>query len=128
MTVRLLFLALTAFAISDALSEDSKEEVHCEIWSPANPPPDAIKQIRLGMSYLEVVELLGEPDYSPIVGQYYHSTGGNCTTDGGPDAPCGFVLEYRTIDYGSSDGISVTLPDNVEDYRLQGCSWGGIGE
>ena len=80
------------------------------------------------MRYAEAVDVLGEPDYSPTEGQYYHSTGEHCTTDGGPDAPCGFVLEYRIIEYGGSNGISVKLPDNIEDYRLQSCSWGGIGE
>ena len=89
--------------------------------------PEAITQIRLGMSYPEVVKILGEPDYSPTEGQFYYATEGRCAIDGGPAASCGFVLEYRIIEYGG-DRIVVTLPDNREEYRLQGCSWGAIGE
>ena len=128
MTPGILLVALALLANSVAGSDDSTEEIHCDVWSPANSLPDAITQIRLGMSYSEVVKILGEPDYSPVEGQYYHSTGGSCATDGGPDVACGFVLEYRIIVYGSNEGISVTLPNTKEEYRLQGCSWGGISE
>ena len=121
MIYRILLVVVAICTISDAAPDDSADEVLRSVRSPADQVPDAITKSRLGMSYTDVVKILGEPDYSPTEGQFYHATEGRCTAGGGPAASCGFVLEYRIIEYGG-DGIVVTLPDDREEYRLQGCS------
>ena len=116
---------LTACSCSN--DSESTNRVHCSISSNDNPLPTTYDQVVLGMAYDEVAGLLGEPDYSPTDGQYYHATGGDCRIEGRPDAPCGYVMEYRVIVY-TDDGIEIDLPEDVKDYRLKSCSWGGIGE
>jgi hypothetical protein len=76
------------------------------------------------MSKAEVDAILGPPDHSPIVGQYYHSTGGDCDWDGARElgkAPCGYVVDYRGESFNHSEGMT-------DADRLVSCGWGGIGE
>lgn len=81
----------------------------CRIEGPADSVPDAVGELRLGMSKAEVERHLGPADYSPVEGQYYFSTGGDCPLDDeGREASCGVVAEFR--------------PD------LASCWWGAIGE
>lgn len=55
--------------------------------------------IEPGMSRTEVDELLGEPDYSPIDGQYYYLSDREAPIPDAPasqpPAPVGLVLDYR---------------------------------
>jgi outer membrane protein assembly factor BamE (lipoprotein component of BamABCDE complex) len=57
--------------------------------------------LRTGMARTEVEELLGEPDYSPVEGQYYYSSNRQETAGSGKkqvkqiDMPVGLVVEYR---------------------------------
>ena len=89
------------------------------IEGPAQLLPDNVGGVRLGMSKRELEALLGPADYSPIDGQFYFSTGGECPL-GGTDrlAPCGLVADFR--DYGSGEAVLTE--------SLQSCWWGGIGE
>lgn len=54
------------------------------------------QQLRTGMNRAEVENLLGEPDYSPIEGQYYYSSDGEDESDPerGP-VSVGVVVDYR---------------------------------
>lgn len=92
----------------------------CDIQGPEHLIPDQAKRIRLGMSQTELASLLGEPDYSPIDGLYYFSTGGDCPLDdNGRLAPCGVVADFRNDAEGR---------DPVLKNSLQSCWWGAIGE
>jgi hypothetical protein len=92
----------------------------CSIEGPQQRLPEKVKRVRLGMTMSELEAVLGPAAYSPIEGQYYFSTGGDCPLqDSDRVASCGVVAEFR--DYSnSSDG---TLTES-----LQSCWWGGIGE
>ena len=49
-----------------------------------------------GMQRKEVVRLLGEPDYSPIDGQYYYSTDrSNYSQEQKREVAAGLVIDYR---------------------------------
>ena len=89
----------------------------CDVNGPAALVPARVKQVRLGMSTREVEGLLGKATYSPIDGQYYYSTGGECPLEGADrNAPCGVIAEFR----GG--------PDYKVTDVLQSCTWGAIGE
>lgn len=93
----------------------------CEIQGPVNLVPEKVRQVRLGMSMGALEQLLGPADYSPIQGQYYFSTGGDCPLDedGERMASCGLVVDFR--DYGNAGEPLLT-------GSIQSCWWGGIGE
>ena len=94
----------------------------CEITSPNDSVPESIHRIHQGQPKAEVDAILGTPDYSPTEGQYYHSTGGDCElVDADRRAACGYIVEYRGEHFDSSKGMT-------DQDRLEGCSWGGIGE
>jgi hypothetical protein len=81
--------------------------------------PEKVKRIHLGMPKAALEVVLGEADYSPVDGQFYFSTGGECPLDGaGRLAPCGVIAEFRV---NAGDEMRVT-------DSLQWCSWGAIGE
>ena len=136
---RRLFPVLTLTLVSCWADERSSKPI-CEIRSPETEPPVSITLIDDQMPYGDVIAILGEPDYSPTEGQYYYTTGGDCSlpTSGGRYALCGFVLEYRDYDRmveldpippdNSRRYRAPFLPDDRSDWRLQSCSWGGIGE
>ena len=70
------------------------------------------------MTRAQVERVLGREKYSPIDGQDYFSTEGDCEVEPGVMASCGYVIEYR--DYAD---------DLVRDTgRVMSCDWGGIGE
>ena len=125
--MRRIILIASFLMCSCSDSSISIVEEQCEIRSPNDALPNTFEQIALGMSYSEVIEILGEPDHMPTAGIYYHTTGGECSTNGGPRAACGFVVEYFTRVYAANK-IRTDLPEDNDDYRLQSCSWGGIGE
>jgi hypothetical protein len=89
----------------------------CDVNGPAALVPASVKQVRLGMSTREVEGLLGKATYSPIDGQYYYSTGGECPLEAtGRNAPCGVIADFRRG------------PDYRVTDTLQSCTWGAIGE
>jgi hypothetical protein len=89
----------------------------CDVNGPAQLMPASVKRVRLGMSKAEVERILGKADYSPIEGQYYFSTGGECPLeDANRKAPCGVIADFRRCS------------DPVLTGSLQSCTWGGIGE
>jgi hypothetical protein len=89
----------------------------CDVNGPAQLMPASVKRVRLGMSKAEVERILGKADYSPIDGQYYYSTGGECPLeDANRNAPCGVIADFRR---GSDSRITGSL---------QSCTWGAIGE
>lgn len=91
----------------------------CVVEEFAAVAPSKVKQIKLGMSKDDLRRILGEEDYSPVEGQYYFSTGGECPLDAGNRmAPCGLVAEFRAEKNGE---LQLT-------ERLQSCWWGAIGE
>ena len=72
------------------------------------------------MSLAALKAVLGEPDYSPVEGQYVFYTGQGCKLEGTElVSPCGFITEFRRPSV--SGGLEVT-------DSLQSCSWGAIGE
>jgi hypothetical protein len=110
-------LTVLAGAFCSAGCRHAAGSAGCEMNGPARLVPAAVKRIRLGMSKRELERLLGEADYSPIEGQYYYSTGGECPLEGANrNAPCGVVADFR----------------RAPDYQLTGsvrsCTWGAIGE
>lgn len=72
-------------------------------------------QLATGMDRAEVDRLLGEPDYSPIAGQYYYSSDRRVSADGRDNVPVGVVVDYR------SEGGAVT--DTLREFWI-----GPIGE
>lgn len=90
----------------------------CADDGPRHLRPKTINSIRIGMTRARVEAILGEPDYSPVDGQYYFSTPGDCEMVPGVAAGCGYIIDYRDF---SKDPVRDT-------GRVTGCSWGGIGE
>ena len=89
----------------------------CTIDGPLSLLPASVKQVRLGMSKAELERLLGQATYSPIDGQYYFTTGGECPLEAtGRHAACGVIAEFRRA------------PDYRVTDALQSCTWGAIGE
>jgi hypothetical protein len=90
----------------------------CELEGPESLKPKTFGSIRIGMTRAQVERVLGREKYSPIDGQDYFSTAGDCEVEPGVMASCGYVIEYR--DYSK---------EPVRDTgRVMSCSWGGIGE
>lgn len=74
------------------------------------------KGLSKGMQKKEVDRLLGEPDYSPIDGQYYYSSDHyEYSEQQERNVSVGLVVDYR-----NSDGI---VTEKLQEYRL-----GPIGE
>lgn len=90
----------------------------CESIGPRNLQPKTFSSIGIGMTRAEVELILGTPDYSPVDGQYYFATPGQCEVAPGRTAGCGYVIDYR--DYSKEP------PRN--SGRVTSCWWGGIGE
>lgn len=90
----------------------------CRIEGPRQLLPEEVERIHLGMDKVDLEALLGQPDYSPVGGQYYFSTGGACPLDEERSAPCGVVADFRNYTGGES-----LLMDS-----LQSCWWGAIAE
>lgn len=111
----LVLLALASAAIGHEL--DTAQG--CSLESPRELLPDPVKKVRIGMSKAELEELMDAPDYSPIAGQYYFSTDGDCPVeDSGREAPCGLVAGFRSAG-GRASG---------QDESLEFCWWGAIAE
>lgn len=115
----LIFVYIWLYAVTAPVAQVTAPVRGCYLDGPSELMPDEVRQIHIGMTWPELTKLLGEENYSPIDGQYYFSTGGDCPLDdtehlGG----CGVVAEFR--DY-SVEPLKVT-------DRLKACSWGGIGE
>ncbi|MCI5164401.1 MAG: hypothetical protein D3917_20800 [Candidatus Electrothrix sp. AX5] len=54
--------------------------------------------LRKGMDQNNIIDLLGEPDYSPLAGQYYYSSDRQETVRHGKkemQIPVGLVIDYR---------------------------------
>lgn len=54
--------------------------------------------LRKGMARSKVIDLLGEPDYSPLAGQYYYSSDRRETVQHGKkemQIPVGLIIDYR---------------------------------
>src|SRR5262249_27385294 len=65
-----------------------------------------VKQLEIGMIQTEVENLLGEPDYSPIDGEYYYYSG----KENSENTSIGLILEYRIDDRvtGKLESFSLT--------------------
>ena len=137
----LRLLSVLTLTLASCRADPRSSESFCKITSPGVEPPDSISLIYDQMPYVDTVSILGELGYSPTEGQYYYATGGDCSLDGsgGHNARgCGYVLEYRDYERqvepefvhpDNSRRFTIPfLPDNKSDWRLQSCSWGGIGE
>jgi hypothetical protein len=121
MFVRLATLLVILF-VSACAQRNVPSSAFCEIDSPNDRPPDTISRIHRGQTKTEVESVLGEPDYSPTEGVYYHSTGGDCEFgELRSRVPCGYVVSYRSVHSDSTKGMT-------EKGVLAGCSWGGIAE
>ncbi len=107
-----------------AVQESAAPELpdQCDIVSPEVPPPEAFWRIRPGMPAKEAREILGPPDYSPTLGVDYYAYEGSCLTGEGMAGHCIIGIDYHRY---SADR---TLPKNVDDWTVQHCLWGGIGE
>jgi len=79
--------------------------------------PSTFASIHLGMTRAQVERILGKEKYSPIDGQDYYSTEGECEVEPGIMGSCVFVIEYRDVATSSRD-----------TGRVTGCFWGGVGE
>lgn len=112
-----LFALLLLLGLIAGCSEPI-ERPGCSIQGPAELLPPEVRRIQLGMDRTSLEALMGEPDYSPIEGQYYFSTGGECPIDDERTASCGVVVDFR--DYSSADSILTG--------SLQSCWWGAIAE
>lgn len=71
------------------------------------------RRLKIGMPRSKVEELLGEPDYSPVDGQYYY--GSNRTNSKG--VIMGLVVEYRKTSY-RADGIHTIITGKLESFVL----------
>ena len=61
----------------------------------------------------KVEEILGEPDYSPVEGQYYYSS----NRENSEGVTIGLVLEYRKTEYRDDD-IHTVITGKLESFRL----------
>lgn len=69
------------------------------------------KSLSKGMLRKEVVRLLGEPDYSPIDGQYYYSSDHyEYSEEQDRDVSVGLVVDYR-----DSNG---ELTSKLQEYKI----------
>lgn len=71
------------------------------------------KCLKLGMPRSEVESLLGEPDYSPIEGQYYYSS----NRKNAEGVILGLVVEYRKTTYGGAE-IKIEITGKLESFSL----------
>jgi hypothetical protein len=117
-----VFLVLLA-ALGCEAHRPSLRSTACRIEGPKRLAPDELQRIHLGMSKTELEGVLGQADYSPLDGQFYFGTGGECPLDGtGREAPCGVVADFNRTTYGA------TTIETVVTDSLQSCWWGAIGE
>jgi hypothetical protein len=70
-----------------------------------------VKYLKRGMPRSKVVSILGEPDYSPVDGQYYYSS--DKTNSKG--VIIGLVVEYRK--YVGND-VDMTVTGKLESFKL----------
>ena len=71
------------------------------------------KRLKIGMPRSKVEELLGEPDYSPVDGQYYYSSNRNNSKG----VVIGLAVEYRKTSY-RADGIHTVITGKLESFKL----------
>jgi hypothetical protein len=71
------------------------------------------KLLKVGMPRAKVEEILGEPDYSPVEGQYYYSS----NRENSKGVIVGLVVEYRRTEYRGSD-IHTAITGRLESFRL----------
>ena len=72
-----------------------------------------IKRLKVGMPRAKVEEILGEPDYSPVEGQYYYSS----NRKNSKGVIIGLVVEYRKTEYRDDD-IHTVITEKLESFRL----------
>jgi hypothetical protein len=112
-------LAISLGVVAFYLVSKLTARAGCDINDSKKPIPPALARVRLGISRNGLESILGKPDYSPIKGQYYFSTGGSCQLEGtNRTAACGVVADFRRL-----QGSQTQLMDS-----LQSCFWGAIGE
>jgi hypothetical protein len=71
------------------------------------------KRLKVGMPRAKVEEVLGEPDYSPVEGQYYYSS----DRENSKGVILGLVVEYRRTEYRGGD-IHTAITGRLESFRL----------
>jgi hypothetical protein len=111
--------ALTLLAACAAIPEGSGQ--NCDSAGPESLKPATLGLIRVGMTRAQVENILGKPDHSPVEGQDYYSTSGECELEQGIMGPCVLVIEYRAYPDPTSRRTRLT-------GRVTGCFWGGVGE
>ena len=112
-------IMLLSAVIAVACESGNVEPAGCDVGDPREHLPSKVKNVRLGMTKAELEAVLGTADYSPIEGQYYFSTEGECRHEGVDEvAGCAVIAEFRKFSPGSD-----VLTDS-----LQSCYWGAIGE
>jgi hypothetical protein len=72
-----------------------------------------VKRLKVGMPPSKVEEILGEPDYSPVDGQYYYSS----NRENSKGVTIGLVVEYRKTEYRGGD-IHTVITGKLESFRL----------
>ena len=72
-----------------------------------------IKRLKVGMPRARVEEVLGEPDYSPVEGQYYYSS----DRKNSKGVTIGLVVEYRKTEYRGGD-IHTVITGRLESFIL----------
>ena len=94
----------------------------CLIEGPLHLVPRQLDQLHLGLSKSAVDRIMGAPSQSPMAGQYYYPTGGQCPL-GAPaaqlSAPCGLVADFVVQDADDPSQM-------VETGKLDRCWWGAI--
>jgi outer membrane protein assembly factor BamE (lipoprotein component of BamABCDE complex) len=91
-------LLVGAFLVSCATSLSSIEKASANYKQDRDYTSLEIiyKNLSKGMQRKEVERLLGEPDYSPIDGQYYYSSNRSAyAEDQGREVAIGVVVDYR---------------------------------
>ena len=90
----------------------------CTSDGPESLKPASFSSIHVGMTRTQVERILGKPDHTPIDGQDYFGTPGECEVEPGYMGQCIFVIEYRDD----------SKPRRRDTGRVTGCYWGGVGE
>ena len=115
-----LALLLTGCSSAPESPDSTISREGCRLEGAGQHMPALVAKVRLGMTLAQVQHLLGDIDYTPVAGQHYFSTVGDCPLDdrGIHQAACGVVADFN--DYNVE-------PSVIRD-TLQACWWGALGE
>jgi hypothetical protein len=115
--VGVLLAGMALCACSRAMPRDPFPDCDSDVGKAFRPV--ALKGVHIGMPKSALIALLGEPEYSPIEGQYYFALdGGDCRSETGQTVGCTLVAEFR-----APGGTERVVTDS-----LQSCFWGAVSE